>query len=209
MMLLPSVSLKDYEKLVHGRVADVTPLSSRRSSKGRSTDSSHLHLSAAEMLSLRTSDPLPQKLLAHLAEGERADLCSLSPCMLRLSGAGFAYYAPGPETSVWTWMHTLKLCARESCGQTRHKMCSQNLHLKDQGFPKYKKYKIQTNIINSSPCAFSGIHLTGEPFRYCCPNSSSSFSGNIFVLFRLSLIKVLEVLEEVCRLRPPAFKWDV
>lgn len=90
----------DCEKLMQGGVAELTPLSSHRSSKGRSMDSSHFHLSAVEMLSLRRSDPFPQKLLAHLAEGEGADLCSLSPCMLRLSGAGFACYAPGPETSV-------------------------------------------------------------------------------------------------------------
>lgn len=68
--------------------------------KGTSTGSSHRQLGAVEMLSIRRSDPLPQKLLAHLAEGGRSDLCSLSPYMLRLSGAGFAYYAPGPETSV-------------------------------------------------------------------------------------------------------------
>eukprot|EP00064_Thunnus_orientalis_P013277 superscaffoldBa00002134_g13314 len=91
---------QDHEKLAQGIVAELTPLSSRRSFKGTSTDSSHLHLAAVETLSLRRSDPLPQKLLAHLAEGGGADLCSLSPYMLRLSGAGFVYHAPGPETSV-------------------------------------------------------------------------------------------------------------
>ncbi|GLD51980.1 phospholipid-transporting ATPase IH-like isoform X1 [Lates japonicus] len=95
-----SLSLQDHERLSWGGVVELTPLSSRRSYKGTSTDSSHLHLGAAETLSLRRSDPLPQKLLAHLAEGGGADLCSLSPYMLRLSGAGFAYHAPGPETSV-------------------------------------------------------------------------------------------------------------
>lgn len=90
----------DQEKLSRGGVAESTPLSSRRSYKGTSVDSSHLHLGAVEMLSLRRSDPLPQKLLAHLADGAGANLRSLSPYMLRLSGAGFAYYAPGPETSV-------------------------------------------------------------------------------------------------------------
>ncbi|KAG7220968.1 hypothetical protein INR49_010217 [Caranx melampygus] len=91
---------EDHERLSQGGVAELTPLSSRRSYKGTSSDSSHLHLGAAETLSLRRSDPLPQKLLAHLAEGGGTDLCSLSPLTLRLSGAGFAYYAPGPETSV-------------------------------------------------------------------------------------------------------------
>ncbi len=97
---MSSVSPQDHEKLSRGGVAELTPLSSRRSYVGTSTDSSHLHLGAAEMLSLSRSDPLPQKLLAHLAEGGGADLRSLSPYMLRLSGAGIAYYAPGPETSV-------------------------------------------------------------------------------------------------------------
>ncbi|XP_069563718.1 phospholipid-transporting ATPase IH-like isoform X1 [Brachyistius frenatus] len=91
---------QDHEKLLPGGVAELTPLSFRRPYKGMSADSSHLHLGAAETLSLCRSDPLPQKLLAHLAEGAGADLCSLSPYMLRLSGAGFAYCAPGPETSV-------------------------------------------------------------------------------------------------------------
>ncbi|TDH06770.1 hypothetical protein EPR50_G00116390 [Perca flavescens] len=90
----------DHEKLSWDGVAKLTPLSSRRSLKDTSTDSSQLHLCAAEMLSLRRSDPFPQKLLVRLAEGGGADLCSLSPYVLRLSGAGFAYYAPGPETSV-------------------------------------------------------------------------------------------------------------
>lgn len=89
-----------HKKLSRGGVAESTPLSSRRSYKGTSAGSSHLHLGAAETLSLRRSDPLPQKLLVHLAEGGGADLCSLSPYVLRLSGAGFAYCAPGPETSV-------------------------------------------------------------------------------------------------------------
>ncbi|XP_007555549.1 probable phospholipid-transporting ATPase IH isoform X1 [Poecilia formosa] len=88
------------EKLLSGSAAELTPLSFRRSYKGRSTDSTLLHLGAAETLSLRSSSPLPQKLLAHLAEGGGSDLTSLSPYMLRLSGAGFAYYAPGPETPV-------------------------------------------------------------------------------------------------------------
>ncbi|XP_075870703.1 phospholipid-transporting ATPase IH-like isoform X3 [Nelusetta ayraudi] len=87
-------------------VAELPPLSpgggggGGLSYKGTSADSSHLHLGAVEMLSLGRSDPLPHKLLAHLAEAGGGDLRSLSPCMLRLSGAGFAYYAPGPETSV-------------------------------------------------------------------------------------------------------------
>lgn len=96
----PSFSPQDDEKLSRACVAELTPLSPRRSYKGTSTDSSHLHLGAAETLSLRRSDPLPQKLLVHLAEGGGADVRSLSPYTLRLSGEGFAYYAPGPETSV-------------------------------------------------------------------------------------------------------------
>ncbi|TNN04369.1 hypothetical protein fugu_001398 [Takifugu bimaculatus] len=79
-------------------VAELTPLSSCQSYKGTSVDSSHCHLGTTEMLSLRRSDTLPQKLLGHLAEGGGAN--SLSPFMLRFSGAGFAHYAPGPETSV-------------------------------------------------------------------------------------------------------------
>lgn len=97
---LSSISLQDHEKLSVAVVAESTPLSSPLSCKGASTDSSRLHLAAAQVLSLRRSDPLPQKLLVHLTEGGGADLRPLSPYMLRLSGAGFAYYAPGPETSV-------------------------------------------------------------------------------------------------------------
>lgn len=103
-MTVPSVSLQEVEAL--DGVAELPPLSpgggggGGLSYKGTSADSSHLHLGAVEMLSLGRSDPLPHKLLAHLAEAGGGDLRSLSPCMLRLSGAGFAYYAPGPETSV-------------------------------------------------------------------------------------------------------------
>ncbi|MEQ2211472.1 hypothetical protein XENOCAPTIV_002634, partial [Xenoophorus captivus] len=89
-----------HEKLLSGSVAELAPLSFRQSYKGRNTNSTLLHLGAAETLSLHSSSPLPQKLLAHLSEGGRSDLSSLSPYMLRLSGAGFAYYAPGPETPV-------------------------------------------------------------------------------------------------------------
>ncbi|KAI9547073.1 putative phospholipid-transporting ATPase IH [Dissostichus eleginoides] len=98
--LIGPVRETDHEKQSVAVVAESTPLSSRRSCKGASTDSSRLHLAAAEALSLHRSDPLPQKLLVHLTEGGGADLRPLSPYMLRLSGAGFAYYAPGPETSV-------------------------------------------------------------------------------------------------------------
>lgn len=98
-----SVSRQEVEAL--DSVAELPPLSpggggGGLSYKGTSADSSHLHLGTVEMLSLGRSDPLPHKLLAHLAEAGGGDLRSLSPCMLRLSGAGFAYYAPGPETSV-------------------------------------------------------------------------------------------------------------
>lgn len=98
---LPSVSRQEVESLEG--VAELPPLSpggAVLSYRGTGADSSHLHLGAVEMLSLGRSDPLPHKLLAHLAEAGGGDLRSLSPCMLRLSGAGFAYYAPGPETSV-------------------------------------------------------------------------------------------------------------
>lgn len=88
------------EKMVRGVVAELTPLSSRRSYRSTSANSSHLHLSAAEALSLRMADTLPQKILTHLAEGGAADRYTLSPYLLRLSGAGFAHYAPGPETTV-------------------------------------------------------------------------------------------------------------
>lgn len=102
-MTLPSVSRQEVEAL-DGVASELPPLSPGGggvlSYRGTSADSSHLHLGAVEMLSLGRSDPLPHKLLAHLAEAGGGDLRSLSPCMLRLSGAGFAYYAPGPETSV-------------------------------------------------------------------------------------------------------------
>ncbi|XP_061649295.1 phospholipid-transporting ATPase IH-like isoform X5 [Phyllopteryx taeniolatus] len=88
---------QDGDELARDDAAEPSP---RRAYKGASVDSSQLQLAGAETSSLRASDPLPQKLLARLAEGGRADLRSLSPCMLRLSGAGVAYYAPGPETSV-------------------------------------------------------------------------------------------------------------
>ncbi|XP_033842587.1 phospholipid-transporting ATPase IH-like isoform X1 [Periophthalmus magnuspinnatus] len=88
------------EKMVRGVVAELTPLSSRRSYRSTSANSSHLHLSAAEALSLRLSDPLPQKILTRLTERGGADVYTLSPYLLRLSGAGFAHYAPGPETTV-------------------------------------------------------------------------------------------------------------
>lgn len=88
-------------------VVELTPLSSCQSYKGTSVDSSHCHLGTTEMLSLHRSDTLPPKLLGHLAEGGGAD--SVGPFMLRLSGAGFAHYAPGPETSVWPGAQTLYL----------------------------------------------------------------------------------------------------
>lgn len=100
-LTVPSVSRQEVEAL--DSVAELPPLSPGGgilSYRGTSADSSLLHLGAVEMLSLGRSDPLPHKLLAHLAEAGGGDLRSLSPCMLRLSGAGFAYYAPGPETSV-------------------------------------------------------------------------------------------------------------
>lgn len=136
-----SPSLQDQETLSLDAAAESTPLSSRGSYKGTSADSSHLHLGAVEMLSLRRSDPLPQKLLAHLAEAGRADLCSLSPYMLRLSGAGFAYYAPGPETSVWPRAWTLCVYESHRLNHTVYPtMCDQALHLKDQGHLE-QKYK--------------------------------------------------------------------
>lgn len=97
-----SVSLQLCETMSQACVAELTPLSSCQSYKGTSVDSSHCHL---EMLSLRRADTLPRKLLGHLAEGGGAD--SLSHFMLRFSGAGFAHYAPGPETSVWSGAQTL------------------------------------------------------------------------------------------------------
>ncbi|KAK6292449.1 hypothetical protein J4Q44_G00370330 [Coregonus suidteri] len=69
----------DIDKLLQSSVAELISVSSRPSGpsfKQKSTDSSHLHLRVPEPLTLR------------------------SPYMLRLSGAGFVYYAPGPETSV-------------------------------------------------------------------------------------------------------------
>lgn len=95
-----SVSPQHFETMPQAFVAELTPLSSCQSYKGTSADSSHCHLGTTEMLSLRRSDTLPQKLLGHLVEGGGAN--SLSPFMLRFSGAGIAHYAPGPETSVWS-----------------------------------------------------------------------------------------------------------
>lgn len=37
----------------------------------------------------------------------------------------------------------------------------------------------------SSPCAFSGLHLSEQPFRYYSPDASSSYIGTIF-LFQCS-----------------------
>lgn len=92
--------MQNHDELFPDGVAEWSTLSFGRSCKGTSTESSRLNLGAAEKLPVLRSDRLPHKLLAHLADGAAADLCSLSAYMLRLSGAGFAYYAPGPETSV-------------------------------------------------------------------------------------------------------------
>ena len=94
---LPPVPPQDGEKLSPGRGAEWSPLSCCRYGAG----SSRFHLGVvAETQPLRGSEPLPQKLLARLAEGGGEDLRSVSPYLLRLSGAGFVCYAPGPETSV-------------------------------------------------------------------------------------------------------------
>lgn len=163
-----SVFVQDHQKLLPGSVAAVTPLSFCRSCKGTSADSSHLHLGTAESLSLCRSDPLPQKLLAHLAESGGTELCPLSPYMLRLSGAGFAYYAPGPETSVWTQMQTLKL-----------------LHLRDPWITQRRH--VQTHLKHghsmlSSPCAFLGYTWVKNPLDSIAltPNSHTCL---IFIYF--------------------------
>lgn len=127
-------------------VAELTPLSSCQSYKGTSVDSSHCHFGTTEMLSLHRSDTLPPKLLGHLTDGGCAD--SVGPFLLRLSGPGFAHYAPGPETSVWPAAQTLYPSEwAETCS-----MSYSGLLLKDQ-----EKH---------SPCAFSGLHLIGQPFRF-------------------------------------------
>ncbi|CAB1328995.1 unnamed protein product [Coregonus sp. 'balchen'] len=94
----------DVDKPLQGSVAELTPVSpcpSGPSSKRKSTDSSHLHIRVPKSLPLRRSESFPLKLLlAHWTDGGGADRCTLSPYMLRLSGAGFTYYAPGPETFV-------------------------------------------------------------------------------------------------------------
>ena len=112
--ILPSLSLscslslsftgppQGTEKLTRGP-ADSTPLPSHyRLLKGHAADSSRIHLGVPETSALGMPEPFPQKLLlAQRPKGGGPDLCSaVSPCVLRLSGAGFAYYAPGPETSV-------------------------------------------------------------------------------------------------------------
>ncbi|KAM9447929.1 LOW QUALITY PROTEIN: phospholipid-transporting ATPase IH-like [Salvelinus alpinus] len=95
---------QDVDKLLQGSVAELTPVlscPSGPSSKRKSTDSSHLHIRVPKPLPLLRSESFPHKLLlAHWTDGGGADRCTLSPYMLRLSGAGFAYYAPGPETFV-------------------------------------------------------------------------------------------------------------
>lgn len=154
----PSLSLQDQETLSLDAAAESTPLSSRGSYKGTSADSSHVHLGPVEMLSLHRSDPLPQKLLAHLAEAGRADLCSLSPYMLRLSGAGFAYYAPGPETSVWPRAWTLYVYESHRLNHTVYPtMCDQALHLKDQGHLE-QKYKHAHTC--QPPCWAHHVHFS-------------------------------------------------
>ena len=127
-------------------VAELTPLTSCQSYTGTSVDSCRCHLGTAEMLSRHRSDTLPPKLLGHLAEGGGAD--SVGPFMLRLSGAGFAHCAPGPETSVWPGAQTLYL---GGWAET-YSMSHSGLLLKDQ-----EKH---------SPCAFFGPHLNGQPFRF-------------------------------------------
>lgn len=168
-----SVFVQDHQKLLPGSVAAVTPLSFCRSCKGTSADSSHLHLGTAESLSLCRSDPLPQKLLAHLAESRGTELCPLSPYMLRLSGAGFAYYAPGPETSVWTQMQTLKL-----------------LHLRDPWITQRRH--VQTHLKHghsmlSSPCAFLGYTWVKNPLDSIAltPNSHTCLIFFSFFFFGL------------------------
>lgn len=164
-----SVFVQDHQKLLPGSVAAVTPLSFCRSCKGTSADSSHLHLGTAESLSLCRSDPLPQKLLAHLAESRGTELCPLSPYMLRLSGAGFAYYAPGPETSVWTQMQTLKL-----------------LHLRDPWITQRRH--VQTHLKHghsmlSSPCAFLGYTGVKNPLDSIALTPNSHTCLIFFFLF--------------------------
>lgn len=168
-----SVFVQDHQKLLPGSVAAVTPLSFCRSCKGTSADSSHLHLGTAESLSLCRSDPLPQKLLAHLAESGGTELCPLSPYMLRLSGAGFAYCAPGPETSVWTQMQTLKL-----------------LHLRDPWITQRRH--VQTHLKHghsmlSSPCAFLGYTWVKNPLDSIAltPNSHTCLIFFFFSFFFL------------------------
>lgn len=191
-----SVFVQDHQKLLPGSVAAVTPLSFCRSCKGTSADSSHLHLGTAESLSLCRSDPLPQKLLAHLAESRGTELCPLSPYMLRLSGAGFAYYAPGPETSVWTQMQTLKL-----------------LHLRDPWITQRRH--VQTHLKHghsmlSSPCAFLGYTWVKNPLDSIAltPNSHTCLIFFFFFFFwfdsansllRLLLEKVYEQKENHVR----------
>lgn len=58
---------------------------------------------------------------------------------------------------------------------------------------KYKHAQHMSTSLLSSPCAFSGLHLNGQPFRYYSPDASFSFFGYVF-LFQCSpclhLIKV-------------------
>lgn len=73
-------------------------------------------------------------------------------------------------------------------------MCDQDLHLKDQGHLEQNTIMLNTSTsLLSSPCAFSGLHLDGQPFRYYSPDASFSFFGYVFLFQcspRLHLIKV-------------------
>ncbi|KAL0963479.1 hypothetical protein UPYG_G00306960 [Umbra pygmaea] len=87
-----------------GSIMESSPVSSYMygtSDKRRSSEYSHLHIGVPETVPLRRSESFSRKLqLAQWADVGGTNLCTLSPYNLRLSGAGFVYNAPGPETSV-------------------------------------------------------------------------------------------------------------
>lgn len=168
-------------------MAESTPLSfHRRSHKGRGTDSSHL--GAAETLSLRRSNPLPQKLLARFTEGAGAD--AVSPYMFRFSGAGFAYYAPGPETSVWDDGSTV------SPGDVWGRPA---LVLQDEGVETLQK--LCCSVLTS--CAFPGLHLNGQRFSMELPSYFLWFhafcAASVLIVLKFPLKRSLKTFWDFVR----------
>ncbi|KAJ3610758.1 hypothetical protein NHX12_022849 [Muraenolepis orangiensis] len=91
------------QKLTEGTADPSPPDPRRRSPRGRGADSAQVHLGVPEAPGVGGSEPLPHRLLPGQwpeGGGPMGLRSSAGPRALRLSGAGIAYYAPGPETSV-------------------------------------------------------------------------------------------------------------